>query len=325
MSLSVLTKPASGLCRHNHGFNDVIFSLQRKDFAVTSVEDSGGKALCRCTNDVSYTSGMEVYVSIGTVYVGVFTVLQVAANFIKIDTPFTYSGTGFINSNDARPNYYNSVKITPLEAVTQTELTPKYFNVRPDSTGLININVKPLVKSLITFKNDYDYQDENSYNIATSGLYKVDVIENYTDNPGTYADLITEKWGYTAGVAQIGNENGSNIVDYWIGSITNLGKFLTKFEEPVYFEGFPFELSYALKEVRTFFQLYRKENELDINLNEITSTISALNDNALGLVYSMRLLPNYNASTRFVDVWIQQDSDEGVYVERDYVEQDYVE
>jgi hypothetical protein len=289
------------------------------------VENSSNRALCRCVNDLNYTAGMKIYANIGGVYVGEFEVYAVNAAYIILNTTFTYNATGFINSNDSRQNYYNIVKITPLEPVTQNELEAKYLNIRPDSTGLLNVNVKPIIISLIEFENNYTYNTENLYNEKLSGLYRIDVSENYTGFTGAFNNLITERWGYIAGANQIGNENNSSVVDYWIGSIINPGKFLTKFNEPMYFEGFPFELCYALKEIRTFSQLYRKESERDINDNEITSTISALNDDALGLMYHMRLLPNYNINTRKVYVWIQEYTDAGVYIERDYIESEYIE
>ncbi|MDF2432199.1 MAG: hypothetical protein JWP44_1830, partial [Mucilaginibacter sp.] len=169
-----VTLTGGNVSRWNAAFNPVVFTYQRKDFEVTAITSdtaSGNAAVAvncditaiasavaaynlaitnAATLNVVLTNNNPVYVYLNAGnYTGTYQVLSVnGTGQLIINTPFTETGTGFININLLRPYYQVRTQITYIDPLSNQQNTITSTN-RPDSTGLVKADLSNFLQSLL--------------------------------------------------------------------------------------------------------------------------------------------------------------------------------
>jgi len=281
------------------------------------------------------SAGDEIYVNSG-VYNGVYTVHSVNGQYITIDTPFIGNGgSGRVNLIDRLQNFKAYINI--YDAVTDVLIDSVY--PKPDSTGFLIYDVSGVLRSLLNTQAQANQSLINVENEGISGSFKIGygatwkfVSPSLTIDvdSGETIDPIVYYW--LSGAKQIDGDTslgmggiGQNFKDYVPKNLNGSeAKFLTMFETPTYFEGFPFTLSFIYDDDFEDVYLERHQQDLDVNgVNVGAETDTNLNVTGMGYVNQMKIrTPNTGADS--FDVWLETgDVIEDGYVDGGYVSQGY--
>lgn len=262
------------------------------------------------------SAGDSIYLNSG-MYNGVYEVFSVTGEYITLNTPHIGNGgNGRVNLVDAITNFKAEIKI--YNAITGNVIDTVY--PKPDSTGLLLCDVSGVIRSSVdtqfeanqTVLNKENKGISGSFYLAYGGTYTLiigdesfnTVIPEIVD-PNIYYWLSAAKQitgDISDGMAGI----GQNLKEYVPKNLSGSdAKFLTMFERPSYFEGFPFTLSFLYDE--DFNSVYLERHQQDVTINGVN--VGAETDTNL-LVTGRRYVnqmkirtPNTGAAA--FDVWLE--------------------
>ncbi len=305
-------------------YNPLVFTWGRQDAQVQSITGflTGGVTEVRVTisgsdfSDIDPT-GKFVYLNSGQ-YVGVFKVLFSFDNgtttIIRIDTDFIGASTGGYINNLARENYRIQFTITifkqgiyPIKTVTISQ------SVKKD--GTTELDVAPVLQDTLIPILDQDSTDINAPDFNLFGFFQIGRVELWDDQVSTSFANLAQRWFFTYSANQYGNEFGSNLFEFvpFLGSsnsgltepdLSKKGKFLTKFTNPKYWNGWPFKLMFIYSEFMNGSDLQRRETTRDINDNTITPLNEDLTTNGEESLNYLNIEGDYIASVGSVQVCI---------------------
>lgn len=211
------------------------WELQRQDALVDEKDTvSGGFVRLQLsdTPPVGVAVGTQVtYYNGTTVISGIITLIAVNNLTLNVIESGTLLG-GFV----IFPNLYNNYYI-------ETEVE-NIGNIRtiPNQQGKATIDVSAWLRTQTAFENTYNYTNLTAIDLGQSGSYRLRFRENYNFQTGAFGSY-TSKYFWTNSAKQIRDAYGSNMIEY----VTNLNtpvKFLSVFNRPTNFIGFPFSLSW---------------------------------------------------------------------------------
>lgn len=274
----------NNISRWNAAFNPIVFTYQRKDFAVTSVTNdylTGYAAVATNTFFDDSIKGENIYINAGP-YKGTFTVKSYQENNLVIDVPYTTTASGFININHKKDYYKLLTLITYQDAITGQQSTITSTN-RPDNKGLIKADLSNFLQSLLRAKDESEYTETNYRDTNLSASYQIAYAEVWNEGDikkQTEWITIAEPYYVVYAAKQLGNLYGGNLAEYVpFKSVlpgAPLAKWIVDFTEPVYSNTYPFDLGFIYGEDVAGLNLYASISLLDINRNPV---------NGLGPVY----------------------------------------
>jgi hypothetical protein len=260
MSLTVTQRPSTTIggntSRWNAAKNPIVYKMQRKDYIFTSATRNGSNQLVFTapTNLTTLTAaqggpvlpGAKIYVNNNTFgeISAVFTVLtctNVANSIVTtVETVPAFLGTaGWVNLFQ-RTNY--RVQVGIYNAANSLISTLVYS---PDKSGNVIIDVStPLlntlsVDNLANYVTGFVTQDETTAYIK----FYIRYTEAWTNSTETETNDSANQFFALYGARQIGDLYGGNLADYVCYEVTPpLAKFLTKFDQPSIWRGYPFSI-----------------------------------------------------------------------------------
>lgn len=314
-----------------------IFELKRIDLLINSITNNGGTVLIQVANTIPiYTyygynltlnSANGIYknktgLAISGYQAGAF-------NYIVTDIPFLGNDIGGYFNSSVISNYRGKLRLVGITPTTNETIELGTLYGTPQADGTIKIDVKALLsyamqkQNLFTFntRNKKDIYSYLSFQVYYNGLFgnsSQELVNDQLDiegkTPITYYAI--------DGVKNILQEYGQNFADYLVTSKEREAKFLTQFETPTYFVGFPFALNFifdsSLAVGKTNVTL--EEDEFDVtgnNTNHYDEGIDKSNSNA---VNHLMITGNYQSGTEYIEAWIEANGTAGEY----YVADNYV-
>ena len=301
--------------------HEILFELQRKDytavFDINPSDQSQMRISIRLTgNQVSPLSiGDVVYIEHNNGDSGNFTVIAVSQGgiaFVDIQTSFNPIGGGFINDNNSKPDYYALTNIYTIDAENQYVLVGQQIN-RPSLSGKILVDVSSFLKSKVGYVNDFDYSLLNDKDLSLGGGYNISISENYQNFTGAFSGLSeTDIRFFVNSAKQIGDLYGENMGEYvpfYFDAPSGpypSSKFLSDFETPTYFPGFPFSLGFLYSEYLVGIVTTKEEEAFDINGVSVGSVSSlALENTGSQNVNRLTVLGSYPLTTKSIKVWLE--------------------
>jgi hypothetical protein len=215
--------------------------LQRKD-ALVDEKDTVSGGFVRLQLSDTPPAGVVVGTSVvyykpdGGTISGIITFIAVNNLILNVIESGTILG-GFVIFPNLYSNYY--IETSVLENGT-TEIGT--LRTIPNSIGLAFVDVHRVLKTKALFENDYNYTSLTAIDAGMSGKYKLKFRENYNFTQQSYGDLTDFRY-WSNSAKQIRDLYGSNMAEY-VGNLEIPCKFLSVFERPTNFIGYPFSLSY---------------------------------------------------------------------------------
>jgi len=229
-----------------------IFRLWRQDWTVNTTANNGG--FLRVTVDGAFTGNdgdaIVVYdATTESVYVGTIDDAS-GAPVIDTDIPFvTGMNITYLNDNTLFGGYYFEGRLT-----VNGILEPLTIIASPDSKGYADLDVSGILRIKTSLGKTADYTDLIAKEPTKSGRFSFEYRgcwygsdEEWIPEGGSISPPSDEiLWYYAECVRS--EEQGSNLHDYVMSDIHD-APFLNMFEQPVYFAGLPFDISFILPEL----------------------------------------------------------------------------
>lgn len=274
----ILSRPIKEGCNFNAVGNPVIYKLRREDYQFNQINDNGGFAQIQI-NSTDLTAYFQVNDSVYVEGLGAATVT--ASSFstntlVTTDIPFTSTSSGYINNNSKRTDYKIEVEI--FNADTDESLGPRLVH-DPDQAGEVKVNVSGIVKTYIS---------ANWENVSVNGPEEETSIKIYIKYQEfydvTYWDVIddvanTIVCAFAMVPLLLGSPPiftryvyGGNLLSFFPEDDSRL--WLTRFNIPSYWRGWPFTLSFIWPQV--FTDINRRVIQYDSEGSELSNTVTVL-------------------------------------------------
>jgi hypothetical protein len=302
--------------------HEMTFKMQRKDFTVTFTLDPVNPLLMRLFSKLApgqinvVNLGEMIYLESNNGDSGVFEVVSVGIAgvfYVTAVAGFNPVGAGFFNSLD-RLNYFVRTNIYVVDEFNNYVLAGQSVN-RPSSSGAVEVDVSSFLKSKVGYTNEFDYSLLNDKDLTLGGGYNIEYSENWKDFEGPFSGLSeTELRFYVNSAKQIQDLYGQNMGEYVPFYFTSPSaaypesKFLSDFETPTYFPGFPFSLAFIYSEYLVGIETFKGEEGFDVNGNtSIAVDLKELSNVRSQNVNRLTVNGSYPLTTKTIDVWLETD------------------
>lgn len=221
------------------------FRLVRKDYTLANAAEyassPAGTALelsSEFTGDVG--DSITVVDDLGNAYTGLVTVLvdSPVFNIVCDITWALFAGSpAYVNNNTAKDGYYFEGRLT-VNGVVQA-LT---IIASPNTAGVADVDVSGILRIMVALGKVGDYSSLLIAETGKSGSFTFAYRECWYASNEAYTEE-GNTWYYVEAVRSV--EQGSNLYQFVPDELQD-APFLNMFEQPVYFAGLPFDLSFLL-------------------------------------------------------------------------------
>lgn len=219
------------------------FRLQRKDWLITASgmnagSPSDGMAFTLAEAfDGNEGDSVSVYNNFnGAMYTGLVTL--VSGSDIETDIPYSASFDGaYLNDNTLFAGFYFEGQLTINDVVQALTVI-----ATPNSFGIADIDVSGVLRITTALDKVGDYSALVMAETNKSGKFTFAYRPAWYGSDQSYIEEGND-WYYAEAVRSV--EQGSNLADF-VASEAGDAPFLNSFEQPVYFAGFPFDISFIL-------------------------------------------------------------------------------
>jgi len=285
----------------------VKMQFQRVDSSSTSIVTASGNTKLQSitTNPSTLTIGGKVHATLysaGSVILaqGTYTILAYTGTDLTINCPFnaSFSFARFNFTTDYQNHYFKAYHKVGGETIATT-----IHREGPDATFWLNIS--PFIKgSLDMTVKEIPASGNNDVADGCDVELEIEIYNVYT-GPDGFVDDVASGGNFFLNVVnaanQLKNPKGISLVDKIADNTPNQTlKFLSDFEQPVWFAGFPFHLTFIYSEYMTS-PISVTIVCLDINGTSLSTTTNALTDHK-GHVNRLFLRGSIHADTDTIQV-----------------------
>lgn len=330
-------------CRWQSAHQPFVFGFQRKDLAAVPYDIGTGKLGFIIPNYADYGTPKNSYINTAFYIAdtsGLYDTTGIITSVATIggggldlycDTDLDYLGAGADTwFNFYKPNY--RIELTLSVYNPATDKTKDVVTiVRPFSDGRAEINVQNFITDNLKKELGFQYNAINYVDNNAWGRFTFKWRELWTNYTAGESVDDPYKYYFIDGVKYLGNAYGQNYFDY-LPIAYEIGvpaKFMTMFEQPTYFTGYPFSLGFIypdgayvdgisieLPALPMRLQQRRRNQSLQL-LDTQIDLLDYGKSPGIGHVMLDGSLPSY---TSFIDAWI----DSGTIVPATYYDSGYV-
>jgi len=303
--------------------NPIIYELQRKDYTVLSVTKNGNlfpafkntirvKLNSPVVSPDTITEGDFIYIKSG-VYDGVYEVGSVTSQSeFALQASFKGNSTGgFVNLNTVRENYHLQVEILGVNDSGTNYYVLGSANITASPAGVMKVDVHEWIKEVADYKNEYNYTTLNVKDKNLSNGFNIRFIETWEteDENNIQESTIVDsaRHFFVNAAKQISEQYGQNMAIYcpFPNELdANKAKFLSGFEVPTIFRGYPFDLQFIYSDNISPYIIYSISEQYDLNGGLVASDNEKLD--VAGILFVNRLrIPPINASAKRINMYLQ--------------------
>jgi hypothetical protein len=278
--------------------NPLVYKLRREDYAWTQVNNNGGFAQFQF-NGVDLTSYFQAGNSIivlnasGAGSVRTVSGSSFSAGNTLVDTSYSFAGVAgytILNNLSKRTDYH--VEIEVFQASDDQSLTDGVvFSFTPGTDGVAYCDISQIVKAYLTAEwNSLAGLNEAEADTSLKVYIK---YQEYYDGAligAQTSDSASPIHGVLAGL-QIPSANGNNLTDYVPADY--LKKFLTVFERPKIWRGYPATLSFIFPSGINYNVIRTQHNAAGTTVASGTEFMTGASDPDSGHVNRLNLLYNF--------------------------------
>lgn len=262
--------------------------------------------------------GQKVWVKSGATSLEA-TITNIVGSQIYVVGAFTTNTTGgYINFTTLRKNYFVTLRIYVTDENNIYQRIGSH-DVRPSADGSFSFDPHGFLKSYAELTDGFAYNVKNKKMVKQGSRYNFSWIENWTGTTTAESTLSsTTLFYWVNAVKQLQEKYNFNVGAHVLFPSINTAKFMSDFETPTYFPGFPFSLSFIWSDKVAGRELQRVEDTGTLNT-------TVLDPSQCNFVNRLMLAGSYPTSVESLEVWL---NDNGIttikYVEDGYVSPTYV-
>lgn len=199
---------------------------------------------------------------------------------------------------------------------------------RPFMVGSFIVDVAPFVRSYLYSSFDPDMDAVNSIDVGCSLRFYIEYTQVLEDGSGVPIRDNSQAIYAVNSAMDIGNGYASNMFPYVPinADITDKALFLTDFDTPVWFEGYPLILSWCFDSTLAGKEIYLTQSELNSSQVEIELNEYEVDASQINRVNYLVIQPVTNSNTKFIDISLRTQNDiPDVYVDAGYVDEGYTQ
>ena len=254
----------------------------------------------------------EIEITGSDIAEGIYTVrtdILIGSNSFTIDiTGRGYTGADSFTGGDLkilRLNYRVKTEISVAGTVVGTAVN------KLDSNYQVETDISAFLKSSLSYVENFGFDVLNEKDTTVSNVFTLRFAEFWSGHTGTYDAESTGNFYLINSVRQLGDPYNGNMGDYTIFNNYNIADpralFLSDFEKPSYFEGFPFSLDFIFNaDYSGSFALNKHEEKFNINNSSSGVDVDVLSSAEKGYVNRMTLNGSYSSSVDHLEVWLEK-------------------
>ncbi len=300
----------------------IFFKGCRRDANVSQVQLLNGvfRVLLPTAPPAGLVAGMKCWLVSGQTNTEV-TVIAVSGNQIAVSGNVApYSVGGYINYTDLRRNYYTTLTVyVTTESNTYQRVGAQ--DVRPAPNGVFDFDPHGYLLSYAELDDRFLYNAINKKQVKQGSRFVFTYTENWTGSSNAEsAKSSTNTFYWANGIKQLQQKYNFNLGAHVLFPTIDTARFMSDFEKPTYFPGFPFSLSFIWSDRVAGRQLQRVEDDF-------VGAVATTNlDASQGLaVNRMMLAGGYPSSVSEIDVWLNDNGNIPIrYVADGYVATGFV-
>jgi hypothetical protein len=219
------------------------FRLLRTDFVVIATAQGGSPSVTLVTLSTDFTGqvGDDIALhdtTLDKMYVGKVAYIDPALRDILTDIDWVAGmSVDYMNDNTLHGGYYFEGRLTVNGLVQSLTVIAS-----PDSFGYADLDVSGILRIAVSLAKTGDHSTLIMKEPTKSGKFTFAYRECWYGSSESYTEE-GNTWYYVEGVRS--EEQGSNLYDY-LATAINDAPFFNSFNQPVYFVGLPFDLSFLL-------------------------------------------------------------------------------
>lgn len=302
------------------GFDPVIYEFSRKDDTFTSMTRNGNE-LTIVRNDIT-ADDTEIFIVSG-LYKSRATVTSGAGTNTIIVVPDTFNNysdsiNGHYNLLTVRKNYRIEVRIFEVGSGNLLGIR----NPVPLADGTLNLDLSDFIISFFDHDDGFDYDQINKRSLNKSIKFYITYQEIFDGSSEAVITDVANPIFAVDAAKQMGDINGQNMAEFVPLNDENApdAKFLTPFDIPKFWPGYPFSIDFVYSEDFPSVALQRIQQDLDINKAPISGqNLTALIEDEQQSVNRL-VLDNIDPNAKFVNISLGT----GAAIADDYVFTGYV-
>lgn len=298
------------------------FEIQRQDYPVYCSYNTTTyvlTAVITLGNVIdSFAAGDQIYIEVPNGS-AIFTLASYSFpnTFVFEAKPvsFVFNTYGFMNVL-TRSNYFIRTQVWKVNAYNVYEYVGTSIN-KPNGSGRAQVDVSSFLKSAVDYDESFDYGQINKKDLSLGGGYNITYQENWKNYEGSYSGIGDTDLNFFVNAAkQIQDLYGSNMGEYvpfYLDTEPDpdtKAKFLSDFEKPTYFDGYPFSLSFLYSESLAGIVTTREEEQFDVNGVSIATSSDDLINTEVQNVNRLMIAQSYSSNVKEIDVWLASDGTE---------------
>ena len=220
--------------------------------------------------------------------------------------------------------------ISIYEVGTNTLLSESTY--RPFKVGTWNVDIAPSIRSYLFSAFETDFSDNDNCNDAGNALsFYITYTQVYENgDPQVFNSEQTRPIIASCSAMQFGDSYGGNMAKYTPFNFdleeAKKMKFLTAFEKPVMWYGYPISLSFIYATSLIGVELIKREVQQDVNGASLTTDDKVLDPYKIGKVNYLKINEPNQQYAQSVKVSLRTgDSIPNYYVEDGYIDDGYTQ
>lgn len=199
---------------------------------------------------------------------------------------------------------------------------------RPFKVGNFIVDVSAYVRGYLYSEYSNDLANTNNTDLGCSIRFYIEYTQVFENGSSAFQSDKINPIHAVHSANSIGDENGSNLKLFVpiSADIEDKAKFLTSFDVPVLFEGYPLSLSFIFDNSLGGKEVFLNQNELDINKNSIAVNEFQLDASKINRVNIVNIQDLTESNTSFIQVNLSTGNDLNYYyVDEGYVDEGYTQ
>lgn len=329
--ISVINKPLANITGDENNISKWVgahqpmeFEIQRKDYNVLAIwNQTINNTACKVfqiqgnrQSDFAVGTTFNYVCSDDTLYSFTLTVFNVDFDGSRTYVAFERAGVFNISKISANQAFVN---VTRLGHYIETLVyihdkagvgtLVGTLRTKTDTFGKSKVNVQKVISSYLTLENKFEYDKINKAQPTQGGQYQIRCREVYGVFEGKFTAMLSnDVLFYVNGSKQLQDPNNFNFGEFvptQNDAREDKAKFLSVFNKPTYFNGYPFSLSFIYSDNLGNKQIERAEQPVDVNNATGSTTKTDLLVGERGFVNRLMISGSYASSVKSVNVWLE--------------------